>query len=76
MILQCPRCGTVRTWSKRTERKGPGACLCGAHAPWKVLKEMSKPGHVIVKSHLGEQELHGPDFRVDPNGWKTEPLRK
>lgn len=71
-ILQCPRCSSIKDWDN--ENAGPGHCECGAYAYWKVLKERPnyKKGFVIVHSHLGKQELHGPDFQEDPNAWEKD----
>lgn len=74
IILQCPRCRKVIHWDRGEKPEGPGSCTCGAWAPWKALKEEpdSNSGYVIVISDKGRQELHGPHFQEDPNGWLSE----
>jgi hypothetical protein len=72
MILQCPRCRSIRTWTREALPDGPGHCSCGARGPWKALPAMPEPGHVIVLSSKGRQELHGPHFREDPEAWVPE----
>jgi hypothetical protein len=71
-ILACPRCLSVKIWLRALEA-APGPCLrCHTRRPWNVLKERPKrgEGHVIVYSHEGSQQLKGPSYREDPNGWR------
>jgi hypothetical protein len=72
MILECPRCRNIITWERETQPNGPGKCECGAWAPWRFRKEMPKleEGHVILITSKGRQELFGPRFQENPNGWK------
>lgn len=72
MILCCPRCQHIRHWERSREPDGPGRCSCGAWAPWRVLKKMPEPGFVRVLSDKGWQELKGPHYQEDPNGWRTD----
>jgi len=62
-ILQCPRCRHTYDWDREEQLGGPGKCLCGAYAPWIVLKEHPDPGFVHVLSEEGWQQLHGPHWR-------------
>lgn len=74
MILQCPRCSIIKDWDRDNSPSGPGVCACKSFQYWKVLKEYPKSakGFVKVLSDKGWQELKGPDWKEDPNGWKKE----
>ena len=73
MILQCPRCLNIRKWERSPGSIAPGKCICGSFQPWRVLKTMPPKGHVIVYSSAGWQELHGPHWIENPNGWRKVP---
>jgi len=69
ILLECPKCWFILE-GDFGEDNPPGECPCHARAPWRVVKARRAPGFVIVHSHLGSQQLHGPGFRENPNGWK------
>jgi hypothetical protein len=74
MILRCPRCWLEIEWTRAEKPQGPGYCVCGTSALWRVVqKRAENKGHVIVMGHKGWQELKGPHFQDDPNGWRKEP---
>lgn len=83
IILQCTHCLHARDWNRSTRPEGLGYCFCRTgrflqdikvDQTFRVLKEHPKPGHVIVISHLGWQQLHGPHWREKPHAWRTDKI--
>ena len=71
ILLQCANCSNIREWN-RDSGNPPGSCYCRSKRPWNFIKERPKKtrGYVRVISHLGTQELKGPSYLEDPDGWK------
>lgn len=71
MILECSNCPRDIE-GEFNEANPPGRCVCRGFRYWKAVKERRPrtPGFVRVLSDKGWQELKGPHFQVDPNGWK------
>lgn len=83
IILECTFCLRNYNWNRTEHPEGYGYCFCrkarflesiGKDQQFRVRKDRRAPGHVIVMTYKGWQELSGPGYQEKQDRWKPYPV--